>query len=120
MDFTPPDDVAQRIRAQIDHPVVDGDGHLVEVIPLIIELIGDIGGPGRSKGIHRLPRNDVRRRLRLLRRTSVRQPFWGSPGPTVDRLTTALPALMYERLVEFGIDFAVLFTGVGLSPHVLR
>ena len=46
--------------------------------------------------------------------TPVRQPFWGSPGPTVDRLTTALPALMYERLVEFGIDFAVLYPGVGL------
>jgi predicted TIM-barrel fold metal-dependent hydrolase len=110
MDFTPPNDV-QRIRDQIDHPVVDGDGHLVEVLPLIIELIGDIGGAdvaaaftgylgkmfGEGSGF-----------------TSVRQPFWGSPGPTVDRLTTALPALMYERLVEFGIDYAVLYPGVGL------
>jgi hypothetical protein len=46
--------------------------------------------------------------------TPVRTPFWGSPGPTIDRLTTALPALMHERLGELGIDYALLYPGVGL------
>ena len=110
MDFTPPDDV-QRIRDHIDHPVVDGDGHLVEVIPIILELIGDIGGADVAKAFTGYLGQMFGRGSGF---TPVRQPFWGSPGPTIDRLTTALPALMYERLVEFGIDFAVLYPGVGL------
>ncbi len=110
MDFTPPDDV-QRIRDQIDHPVVDGDGHLVEVIPLILERISDIGGADVAKAFAGYLGKMFGDGSGF---TSVRQPFWGSPGPTIDRLTTALPALMYERLVEFGIDFAVLYPGVGL------
>ncbi len=89
MDFTPPDDV-QRIRDQIDHPVVDGDGHLVEVIPIILELIGDIGGADVAKAFTGYLGKMFGDGSGF---TPVRQPFWGSPGPTIDRLTTALPGI---------------------------
>ena len=101
----------REIRKRIDHPIVDGDGHLVEIVPLIVELVEDIGGSDLAKEFTRYLGSMFTDGSGFI---SVRQPFWGSPGPTVDRLTTALPALMYERLDEFGIDFAVLYPGVGL------
>jgi predicted TIM-barrel fold metal-dependent hydrolase len=101
----------REIRGQIDHPVVDGDGHLVEILPLIVELVGEAAGPGVAKEFGRYLGGMFDDGSGF---TSVRQPFWGSPGPTIDRLTTVLPALMYDRLDEFGIDFALLYPGVGL------
>ncbi|HKK52001.1 MAG TPA: amidohydrolase family protein, partial [Myxococcota bacterium] len=38
-----------------------------------------------------------------------RPPFWSLPARTLDRATGYLPALMSERLDEFGIDFAMLY-----------
>jgi predicted TIM-barrel fold metal-dependent hydrolase len=110
MDFVASPDVDE-IRGQIDHPIVDGDGHLVEILPLIVEIVGEIAGADLA--------NEFTRYMGTMFSdgsgfSPVRQPFWGSPGPTVDRLTTALPGLMYERLEEFGIDFALLYPGVGL------
>ena len=45
LDFTPSDKVRE-IRRRIDHPVVDGDGHLIEVLPLVIDIIREIAGSG--------------------------------------------------------------------------
>ena len=110
-DFTPSAKV-RAIRDEIDHPVVDGDGHLVEILPLVVEFVGEIAGPGLAKAFTRYLGTMFSDGSGF---APVRQPFWGSPGPTVDRLSTALPALMYERLTEFGLDFAVLYPGVGLA-----
>lgn len=110
MGFTPSAKV-RTIRRELDHPVIDGDGHLVEILPLVVEFVGQLAGPGVAKAFTRYLGTMFTDGSGF---TSVRQPFWGSPGPTVDRLTTALPALMYERLDEFGVDFACLYPGVGL------
>ncbi|MGO8860940.1 MAG: amidohydrolase family protein [Acidimicrobiales bacterium] len=110
MEFAASPDV-QEIRGQIDHPVVDGDGHLVEILPLVLEFVVEAAGRDVAKEFTRYLGTMFSDGSGF---TSVRQPFWGSPGPTVDRLTTALPALMYERLDEFGIDFALLYPGIGL------
>ncbi|MFA5883295.1 MAG: amidohydrolase family protein [Acidimicrobiia bacterium] len=106
-----PTDAVARIRAELDHPIVDGDGHLVEIVPLVVELVGDLAGADTAARFSRYlgtmfgPGSGY---------TPVRTPFWGSPGPTLDRLTTALPALMYERLGALGIDFGLLYPGVAL------
>ena len=110
MDFTPSADVS-RIRSEIDHQVVDGDGHLVEMVPVVMDVVREIGGADAAKAFSKYLGAMFSDGSGF---TNVRQPFWGSPGPTIDRLTTALPALMYERLDEFGIDFAILYPGVGL------
>jgi len=41
----------------------------------------------------------------------VRPPWWGLPTQnTLDRATAALPALLYRRMEEIGLDYTVLFT----------
>ena len=34
------------IRAALDHPIVDVDAHQLEVVPVILDLLRDVGGPG--------------------------------------------------------------------------
>ena len=107
---------AQQVRAQLRHPIVDGDGHFVEVPPLfddeLATYIEEMGG------------TDLRERF-LARRQAGERPesdgwramrnWWGQPtGNAKDRATAHLPALMYERLDELGIDFAVVFPSLAL------
>src|SRR5690242_62149 len=33
------------IRRRIDHPIIDGDGHIIEYLPLVRDILGEIGGP---------------------------------------------------------------------------
>jgi predicted TIM-barrel fold metal-dependent hydrolase len=106
-----PTSAVSRVRGEIDHPIVDGDGHLVEVVPLVADIVGELAGEDMAGRFQQYLRTMFGEGSAYL---PVRTPFWGFPGPTVDRLTTALPALMYERLDELGIDFAVLYPGVGL------
>ena len=41
---------AAEIRAGLKHPVIDGDGHWMEPIPVFLEYLREVGGPevGRS------------------------------------------------------------------------
>src|SRR5262249_53801278 len=49
------------------------------------------------------------------RRRLAQESFWSSPSKnTRDRATAMLPQLLYERLGELGIDFAVLYPTIGL------
>ena len=42
-------------------------------------------------------------------------PWWALPTNARDRATGFLPGLLAERLDEIGIDFAVLYSSVGLA-----
>ena len=44
----------------------------------------------------------------------TRPTWWGEPANTLDRATAMIPRLFYERLDDFGIDFALLYTSLGL------
>ena len=39
-----------RVRARLDHPVIDADGHIVECTPVLLEYMKDVGGPGLAQG----------------------------------------------------------------------
>jgi len=106
-----PDAVA-RIRASIDHPIVDGDGHLLELMPMVFDIVRDIAG------------EDVMRRLQTFNRARFTanegfvpvRVFHGLPAEnTLDRMTVTLPNLLYQRLDEIGIDFALLYPSFGLT-----
>ena len=43
-----------------------------------------------------------------------RPTWWGEPANTLDRATAMIPKLFYERLDDFGIDFALVYTSLGL------
>ena len=45
---------AEAIRARLDHPVIDGDGHLVEFLPLVRDFMVELGGPGLGAGLDRV------------------------------------------------------------------
>lgn len=114
---------SRALRAELDHPVLDADGHVLEIEPLFhewfFEFARELGG--REVAVE-LARRDgllydqrVQGRFHEMeteqrRRKGVnRPPFWSLPANTRDRATGYLPRLMYERLDEFGIDFAMLF-----------
>ncbi|NNE72039.1 MAG: amidohydrolase family protein, partial [Acidimicrobiales bacterium] len=118
------------IKAQIDHPVIDADGHLIEFVPVVRELLEAeagadvvarfdqlINGSTLIRGID----TDDRRALGLSRTS-----WWGLPAAnTLDRATAMLPALQYERLDELGLDVALLYPTYGLTvtahpDHELR
>ncbi|MBI4607700.1 MAG: amidohydrolase family protein [Candidatus Rokubacteria bacterium] len=108
-----------RIRASLNHPVIDADGHWVEYEPVVSEQLRRIGGDRAAEGFLSIRRHD-RESLSMSvaerrRRRIPQEAFWSAPAKnTRDRATAMLPQLLYERLDELGIDFAVLYPTVGL------
>jgi predicted TIM-barrel fold metal-dependent hydrolase len=95
---------AAEIRKAIGHPVIDGDGHLVEAPATILDYVKQVAGPevaGRY--------NDAVRRPGF---NKVRGAFWGMPsGPhSLDRATAMLPKLYAGRLEAAGIDYGVMYS----------
>jgi predicted TIM-barrel fold metal-dependent hydrolase len=111
-EFVRSDEVA-RIKRRLRLPVVDGDGHLIEFMPLVMDLVRDLAGA------------DVARRYGEFNRRALTpdqagfasaRVFWGLPEEnTLDRLTVTLPELTYRRLDEVGLDFALLYPSGGLT-----
>jgi predicted TIM-barrel fold metal-dependent hydrolase len=117
------------LRARLDHPVVDADGHIIETIPVFrtffLDYVKDIGGgdiAARFEASGGIDFDDMVLRpwsaLSDARRRELwatRPSWWSLPAAnTLDRATAHLPRLLYERLDEFGIDFAVLYPSRGL------
>lgn len=116
--MTTPD--ARQIRAELDHPVVDADGHIIEYLPLLRDLVADEGGGAVADRFDALTSSAALRRsldLETRRAHAVsRTGWWAVPARnTLDRATAMLPRLLYERLDELGIDVAVLYPTVGLT-----
>jgi predicted TIM-barrel fold metal-dependent hydrolase len=109
----------EQIRARLDHPVIDADGHWLEFGPVVSEQLRRLGGDQAADGFLSIGRG-VREALSMSvaerrRRRLPQEAFWSSPAKnTRDRATAMLPRLLYERLAELGIDFAVLYPTVGL------
>ncbi|HZP29620.1 MAG TPA: amidohydrolase family protein [Acidimicrobiia bacterium] len=104
------------IRRDVGHPIVDADGHVLEVLDATYPYVREALGPAlfeqwRERG----PLARVSQRPRTLderRRTRTPQgSWWGGPPASnaCDRATATLPALLHERMDELGIDFAVLY-----------
>ncbi|MEE8334400.1 MAG: amidohydrolase family protein [Alphaproteobacteria bacterium] len=100
------------IRANLDHPVVDSDGHMIEATFAILDFVKKVGGPEMAKRYEAMLEHD--------NKTRGRRAVWvGNSGPaTIDRATAMLPRLFYERLDEAGIDFGIVYGTHALS--VLR
>ena len=116
---------AASIRAGLKHPVIDADGHWVEFSPVVSEALRHIGGDKAAEGfrsveglINRiLSFNDDERRVRR----SAQQAWWSFPtAKAIDGATALFPRLLYERLDELGLDFAVLYPtgalGIAFNP----
>jgi predicted TIM-barrel fold metal-dependent hydrolase len=110
---------AEEIHDALKHPVIDGDGHWLEPIPVFLEYLREVGGPGTVDQMRALWRGrdawyratPEERQHSRLRRTI----WWGVTSNTYDKATALLPALLNERLPELGIDFALIYPSFGLS-----
>ncbi|MBW2427207.1 MAG: amidohydrolase family protein [Deltaproteobacteria bacterium] len=112
---------SQQIKNRLGHPVVDCDGHLVEVVPHYLEHLARVGGTdmaqrfreGLLSGRDWLGGQASERARRETRR--IRNGWWTMPtANTLDSATPLLPRLLDERLDRFGIDFTILYPGLGL------
>jgi predicted TIM-barrel fold metal-dependent hydrolase len=114
---------AAEIHAGLQHPVIDGDGHWMEPIPVFLEYLREVGGAGsvdqmralwrRSDAWYRAtPEERQHNRLR-------RSIWWGVTSNTLDKATALLPALLNERLPELGIDFAMIYPSFGLTINAI-
>jgi len=112
------------IRARLDHPVIDADGHLIEYNPLVRDLLVEEAGESVAKRFDALVHgSELTRQVPLAKRRELgmsRFPWWGLPAcNTLDRATAMLPALMHRRLDELGIDYALLYPTYGLVVTAL-
>jgi predicted TIM-barrel fold metal-dependent hydrolase len=119
MSFRPDDDVAA-IRSRINHPVVDSDGHVIEYLPLVRDVLVELAGERVAKQFDLVV--DSGRLTQLLspeqRRevAMMRIPWWGIPTRnTLDRATAMLPQLLYRRLDQLGIDLTIVYPTYGLT-----
>ncbi|CAN5771781.1 hypothetical protein BH20ACI3_BH20ACI3_32600 [soil metagenome] len=113
------------IRARLDHPVIDADGHMIEFEAGVLDYLGQTGGRRLVERFNAWGTANLFNWSRLTPeersdRRATRGVWWGLPARnTLDRATASLPRLLYERLDDFGIDFAVLYPTLGLPlPHI--
>jgi len=115
---------SREVRARLDHPVIDADGHIIEFLPAVRDFLLEEGGRklvaefdtilNSAKAFEALSIED-RRAMGIFKLT-----WWPYPAAnTFDRATGMLPGLLYERLAEFGIDYAVLYPTMGLTAMSL-
>jgi predicted TIM-barrel fold metal-dependent hydrolase len=114
---------SSEVRRQLEHPVIDIDGHMAEFFPSLapyleaeglsldhpslLRLAPPYGGTDRSW-------HDQTPDQRAATRTP-RGPWWSAPArQTVDLATALFPELLHERLDELGIDFGVVYPSLGL------
>src|SRR6185295_6882289 len=114
---------AEEIRAGLNHPVIDGDGHWLEPIPVFLDYLSDTGGPRavdqmralwRSRDAWYRSSREERQHHRLRRAI-----WWGVTSNTLDKASALLPALLNERLPELGIDFALIYPSFGLTINAM-
>jgi len=113
-------DKVAEIKNRLDHPVIDGDGHLLEYQPLVRDFVVEIAGEEVAQRFDAMSTGGrLARQVPLEKRRELgmtRFAWWGVPTRnTLDRATAMLPALMYERLDELGLDFALLYPTYGLT-----
>ncbi|MBC8476610.1 MAG: amidohydrolase family protein [Gammaproteobacteria bacterium] len=114
-----------QIRASLSHPLIDGDSHIIEYLPVLMDYIKEAGGEDAVTDFRTNMRGgrqgpgwyqmdwDERRDTR-----SVRAPWWALPTKnTFDRCTAMLPKLYHSRMDDFGLDFVVLYPTTGLGFH---
>ena len=103
------------LRARFDHPVIDGDGHLIEPAPLFQHYLAKTGGKYLvDRYQHELREHPTGSRGN--RETGdMRGAWWGVGNDAYDLATVMAPRLLHQRLEEIGIDFAIMYPTLGLA-----
>jgi len=114
----------KEIHANLNHPVIDSDGHWIEYFPMVLDYLKRVGGTKAVEGL--ASRDEVVGRILSMtleqRRDERRaqQSWWALPTKnTRDRATAMIPRLLYERMEELGLDFSVLYPTAGLGLYAV-
>src|SRR5579875_408109 len=108
------------IRSRLNHPIIDADGHWIEYTPVFAERMRRVAGDKSADGFlaaqRRIPDALSLSIAERARRGIAMEGYWGRQSTnTRDRATAMLPRMLYDRLDELGIDFAVIYPTAGLS-----
>jgi predicted TIM-barrel fold metal-dependent hydrolase len=117
-----------QIREQLDHPVIDVDGHLQELSLFfrddVMDRARELGGARLAERVagSTLTYDDAPAGRWFAMTERERRDewvpvgaWWSMPTNARDRAASYLPALLHERLDELGVDFTVLYPSLGLS-----
>ena len=108
------------IRTKIDHPVIDADGHVVEIAPVFEDYVAKVAGLELRDRVIDTLKDGVRYWYGLsdeerFERRAMRPAFWVHPAGNTDDLATAvLPNLMRARMDEIGVDLSIVYPTFGL------
>ena len=104
---------SSRLREKLDHPVIDGDAHIIESRFVLPDFLKQVGGRDIVKRFEKAVVN--------ARPGGAKSLFWGahSGKGTLDRVTTMLPRLYALRLDEAGVDFTTLYGTFGFRCQVM-
>ncbi len=119
---------AAQIRQEIGHPIVDADGHFMELGPLmndeIVSYLEESGGASLRDRFLASSANvldtavfQADRTVPEVQRGWLSMPsWWGNPvSDAHDRATAHLPKMLYDRLDEFGIDYMLAYPSWSLG-----
>ena len=116
---------AAEIRADLKHPIIDADGHWLEYTPVFAERMRRVAGDKAADGFISSQRR-IPDTLRLSiaerkQRGTAMEGYWVRQSTnTRDRATAMMPRMLYDRLGEIGIDFAVVYPTAGLGlPRIV-
>lgn len=104
-----------RLRAELGHPVVDGDGHIVELMAVFCDYVRDHGHGDLLAGMLRRRRAIEDLSMEERRAGGILPHSWHVPASTEYYATVTSPKRYHERLGEAGIDFAVLYPTMGIA-----
>jgi predicted TIM-barrel fold metal-dependent hydrolase len=104
---------AIRIREKLGHPILDGDGHWIESLPVLMDYVREVGGADMAE---RYAKSQNRRgewyeatveerKNKRIRRGN----WWITTADTTDFASGMLPGLLTERMDELGMDYAIIY-----------
>src|SRR5687767_9942534 len=95
---------SSKLRAQLDHPVIDTDGHLFESAFCFPDFLKKVAGP------EIVPKFEKAMAAQRGPGEPKRVPWAMFTGKyTIDRATVMLPKLYAQRLEESGVDFSTIY-----------
>jgi predicted TIM-barrel fold metal-dependent hydrolase len=115
------------LHRRLNHPVIDADGHWIEFQPTLLDYLDGVAGPVmvdrfRREGYLAGSGSSSRMTPDERRIHHITQPaWWGLPTRnSLDRATAMLPPLLYDRLGEMGLDFAIAYPDHALFFPAIR
>ncbi len=111
-----------REKLGIDHPIIDMDGHVVELPAVTLPYLRDALGPAaftryveREQAALYAGRTPAPLSERVLTRVPQRGWWTQHTEHTAERAISLFPSLFRERMDDLGIDFAVLYPTTALT-----